>query len=237
MSIDLVELSRRFIDDMPVNEITKAMNNDENENERTIDRTKCNECGCDVTFNDGLLVCTHCGVVKDCPFVTERYDADEVHYESYRRNKPYSRFKHLLRLIRKINCSRNTTKDNFNVDDTITKCQIEKTDDVDTVKRKINNFKTNQYIVMKRLHNEKYILIDYFLLEQIKSLYAKITDIYFHKLSHPNRKNLLNNYYLLKKILIRLGRKDIADRIHNLKVQKNIDKYDKIYEEIEKYLK
>jgi hypothetical protein len=89
---------------------------------------------------------------------------------------------------------------------------------------------------MKKLHNDKYILIDEFLIEKIKVLYNVVTNIYFNKLKKNNRTNFINNYFILKKILIRLNRADIADKIHNLKVEKNRMKYENIWNEIQLYL-
>jgi hypothetical protein len=225
---------------MSMIEIERIADDFENENKppiKSIDKSKCTECETTIiTTNEGLRVCPHCGIVYDTLFVTERYSPVELSYDKYRKNKPYNRYKHLLKLIRKINCTRNSDKDDFNVDETIKERNIKTNDNIDVIKTKIGNYRKNQYILMKKLHNDKYILIDEFLIEKIKVLYNMITNIYFNKLKKNNRTNFINNYFILKKILIRLNRADIADKIHNLKVEKNRMKYENIWNEIQLYL-
>jgi hypothetical protein len=199
-----------------------------------IDNSICTECNNQIIItDDGIRVCSYCGIVQDIPFVDERQDPIQLSYTRYFANKKYNRFKHLLRIIRKINCSINAP-DKFNAESVIHDYDISNDDDINTIKHKIKNFKINQYTIINKL-NPKYAIIDNELISKIKIEYLKISSA-FNKLKLSSRRNILNNYFILKKILIRLGRSDIAEKIHNLKLQKNILNYENIWNQIEKLI-
>lgn len=215
--------------------LRKYFNTNNKSDDMKVDMTTCKYCQHELVRYEYNYICNYCGTVADTEFIDDLRDPSELSALNYKHNKPYQRVKHLMKLIRKINCNRNSRKDNINADEIIQNSKILKDDDIDTVKGKINDFKINQYVIMNKLHN-KYLLINTDLQEQIKSLYVKVERIYFDKLNINSRKNFLNNYFILKKILHLLNHDDIASKIHCLKISKNISNYEKIWEQIVEYL-
>lgn len=215
--------------------LSKQLYEEENKPVKT-DLMNCEYCHHNLIQDDYQLICSYCGTIANTEFVDDLQDPCTISAIKYSHNKPYSRVKHLMKLIRKINCNRNSLKDNINVNEIISNSNITAEDDVNTVKQKINDFRINQYIIMNKI-KPNYLLINTELQEEIRKLYVKIERIYFDKINLPNRKNFINNFFILKKILTLLNRSDIADKIHSLKVYKNRIQYENIWNKILAYLK
>jgi len=167
----------------------------------------------------------------------EYYSLEEKKHAYYKMKKCYSRAVHLARIIKKINCTSKSKKDNLDMNLIIKKYKLNKNDSINIVRKKIKDHKINHYIIMQ-YYNPNYIFINYELQHNIFKIYNQITKIFYDNLSKIyNRKNFLNNFYVLKKILIMLHYNNLADRIQDLKIKKNIEKYNIIWNDIIKYYK
>lgn len=196
---------------------------------------ECEMCKGSIILYDGSYVCESCGIVYERELRSEIPTKEEILINYYTSKKRYSRLIHLSRVIKKLNSTRRTTKDDLDFPTIIKKYDIKKTDTIDVLKAKIKDYNINHYCILNYLH-PSYIFIDYILQRRIFSIYNKITKIYYREITpKTNRKNFLNNYYVLKKILLMLRRKDISDKIQSLKVKSNINKYNAIWKSIMDY--
>jgi hypothetical protein len=237
MNVDLVQLSQLINTNMNISDISIIIHNLEaKENKKPPDKNICEYCKGDIIEEAGCRICCSCGNVEGFGLTNEKSTIEEQINSYYITNKKYSRIVHLIRIIKRMNCTSKSTKDNFDIKSVIDKYKINQSDNIDTVKSKLKNYHYNHYIIMKYLNNGKYIFIDYDLQKRIIKTYVKAVSIYFSKLKPQNRKNIMNNYFIIKKILSLIGREDISNKIHNLRVEKNIIKYEKIWERIERYL-
>lgn len=195
------------------------------------DPYKCERCGSDLVIDNKEIVCSMCGTVYG-----HEYEFDTNLQNNYKYvKKGYQRVVHLSRIIKKLNCTRRSVKDNLDFKNIVKKYKIKKSDSIDTVMHKIKNYKINHYCILNYF-KPNYIFIDYDLQNKIFCIYNRIITIYYSKIAKRfKRRNFLNNYFVLKKILLMLGKDEISNHIHCLKVKQNLMKYNTIWNEIMKY--
>jgi hypothetical protein len=189
----------------------------------------CKVCNVNLAEDDGFYVCPNCGVCYE-PIINEITYSDNINY-IYNKKNIYKRINHFKDVIRKLQ-----GKESIDVPQNILNIIKENFPLTKTVLKKLNLSKYNSHI------NYFYKYFGYDVLnfpikieENIINVFNQINYIYASIVN--DRKNFLNYYFILRKILEIINQPTYLIYIPNIKCKCKLIEYNIIWDKIQRQLK
>lgn len=183
----------------------------------------CEKCKINKYIDNYFITCKKCG----------EFDTYYIFNISSTKYKPYKKINHLIKKIDEL-------KLDINIDDKIfdelSKLNLSSTENL---KKKLKKMKLKKYYkycipLFIKLNNKKIKPLSDLEINQIKILFISYTNI-FKNNNNFNRKNFLNYYFIISKILIKIDRLDYACLIPKLLNKRKLKEHELIWNRLNTY--